>query len=196
MRETRRTTEESLLPPPRDRRPVADEPRGDEHGRGRQGKDAPDGTRPDGTEGRGYRLGDEQPLGGGTMQFAIWLLGLMCHLSALVRDTLQHRLHPRQGKGSHSSVGSFHVFVFSTVKCFRRGQTADVASSLLQRASSSSCHRTRSSRRCGSMTSASLSPASRTTGAGGGASASSTCWTPRDGSTTRSTLSASASTST
>ncbi|XP_075869265.1 A disintegrin and metalloproteinase with thrombospondin motifs 20-like, partial [Nelusetta ayraudi] len=30
------------------------------------------------------------------MQFAIWLLGLMCHLSALVRDTLQHRLHPRQ----------------------------------------------------------------------------------------------------
>ncbi|XP_068458877.1 A disintegrin and metalloproteinase with thrombospondin motifs 20 [Clinocottus analis] len=30
------------------------------------------------------------------MQFAIWLVGLMCHLSALVRDTLQHRLHPKQ----------------------------------------------------------------------------------------------------
>lgn len=32
------------------------------------------------------------------MQFAIWLVGLMCHLSALVRDTLPHRLHPKQGK--------------------------------------------------------------------------------------------------
>lgn len=32
------------------------------------------------------------------MQFAIWLLGLTCHLSALVRDALQHRLHPKQGK--------------------------------------------------------------------------------------------------
>uniref|UniRef100_A0A3P8V9E5 ADAM metallopeptidase with thrombospondin type 1 motif 20 n=1 Tax=Cynoglossus semilaevis TaxID=244447 RepID=A0A3P8V9E5_CYNSE len=30
------------------------------------------------------------------MRFAIWLVGLMCHLSALVRDTLQHRLHPKQ----------------------------------------------------------------------------------------------------
>ncbi|KAG8012798.1 A disintegrin and metalloproteinase with thrombospondin motifs 20 [Nibea albiflora] len=30
------------------------------------------------------------------MQFAIWLVGLMCHLSALVRDTLQYRLHPKQ----------------------------------------------------------------------------------------------------
>lgn len=30
------------------------------------------------------------------MQFAIWLVGLMCHLSALVRDTLQHRMHPKQ----------------------------------------------------------------------------------------------------
>ncbi|XP_068168609.1 A disintegrin and metalloproteinase with thrombospondin motifs 20 isoform X1 [Antennarius striatus] len=30
------------------------------------------------------------------MQFAIWLVGLMCHLSALVRHTLQHRLHPKQ----------------------------------------------------------------------------------------------------
>ncbi|XP_010775173.1 A disintegrin and metalloproteinase with thrombospondin motifs 20 [Notothenia coriiceps] len=30
------------------------------------------------------------------MQFAIWLVGLMCHLSALVRETLQHRLHPKQ----------------------------------------------------------------------------------------------------
>lgn len=32
------------------------------------------------------------------MQFAIWLVGLMCHLSTLVRDTLPHRLHPKQGK--------------------------------------------------------------------------------------------------
>lgn len=31
------------------------------------------------------------------MQFAIWLVGLMCHLSVLVRDTLQYRLHPKQG---------------------------------------------------------------------------------------------------
>nr|XP_046249772.1 A disintegrin and metalloproteinase with thrombospondin motifs 20 isoform X1 [Scatophagus argus] len=30
------------------------------------------------------------------MQFAIWLVGLMCHLSTLVRDTLQYRLHPKQ----------------------------------------------------------------------------------------------------
>eukprot|EP00066_Takifugu_rubripes_P016653 XP_011605919.1 PREDICTED: A disintegrin and metalloproteinase with thrombospondin motifs 20 [Takifugu rubripes] len=30
------------------------------------------------------------------MQFAIWLVGLMCHLSTLVRDTLPHRLHPKQ----------------------------------------------------------------------------------------------------
>ncbi|KAG7523508.1 A disintegrin and metalloproteinase with thrombospondin motifs 20-like [Solea senegalensis] len=30
------------------------------------------------------------------MQFAIWLVGLTCHLSALVRDTQQHRLHPKQ----------------------------------------------------------------------------------------------------
>uniref|UniRef100_A0A8D3DJA4 ADAM metallopeptidase with thrombospondin type 1 motif 20 n=1 Tax=Scophthalmus maximus TaxID=52904 RepID=A0A8D3DJA4_SCOMX len=30
------------------------------------------------------------------MQFAIWLVGLTCQLSALVRDTLQHRLHPKQ----------------------------------------------------------------------------------------------------
>uniref|UniRef100_A0A4W6FLL5 ADAM metallopeptidase with thrombospondin type 1 motif 20 n=1 Tax=Lates calcarifer TaxID=8187 RepID=A0A4W6FLL5_LATCA len=30
------------------------------------------------------------------MQFAIWLVGLMCHLSAFVRDTLQYRLHPKQ----------------------------------------------------------------------------------------------------
>ena len=35
--------------------------------------------------------------GGEIMQFAIWLVGLMCHLSALVRETLQHRLHPKQG---------------------------------------------------------------------------------------------------
>lgn len=32
------------------------------------------------------------------MQFAIWLVGLMCHLSTLVRDTLPHRLHPKQGR--------------------------------------------------------------------------------------------------
>ncbi|CAL8375833.1 unnamed protein product [Arctogadus glacialis] len=30
------------------------------------------------------------------MQFAIWLLGLMCHLSALVRNSLEYRLHPKQ----------------------------------------------------------------------------------------------------
>ncbi|XP_072291726.1 A disintegrin and metalloproteinase with thrombospondin motifs 20 isoform X1 [Eucyclogobius newberryi] len=30
------------------------------------------------------------------MQFAIWLVGLMCHLSALVMGTVQHRLHPKQ----------------------------------------------------------------------------------------------------
>lgn len=59
------------------------------------------------------------------MQFAIWLLGLMCHLSALVRDTLQHRLHPRQGKGSLSTATLFHLFA-SSVKCFSLGQTADV----------------------------------------------------------------------
>ena len=39
---------------------------------------------------------------GGIMQFAMWLLGLTCHLSALVRDTLQYRLHPKQGKSSAS----------------------------------------------------------------------------------------------
>lgn len=31
------------------------------------------------------------------MQFAIWLVGLMCHLSAFVRETLQYQLHPKQG---------------------------------------------------------------------------------------------------
>uniref|UniRef100_A0A4W5QA44 ADAM metallopeptidase with thrombospondin type 1 motif 20 n=1 Tax=Hucho hucho TaxID=62062 RepID=A0A4W5QA44_9TELE len=31
------------------------------------------------------------------MQFAIWLVGLMCHLSALVRNSLEYRLHPKQG---------------------------------------------------------------------------------------------------
>uniref|UniRef100_A0A3B3BUW3 ADAM metallopeptidase with thrombospondin type 1 motif 20 n=1 Tax=Oryzias melastigma TaxID=30732 RepID=A0A3B3BUW3_ORYME len=30
------------------------------------------------------------------MQFAIWLLGLTCHLSPLVRGALQQRLHPKQ----------------------------------------------------------------------------------------------------
>uniref|UniRef100_A0A8C7I1E8 ADAM metallopeptidase with thrombospondin type 1 motif 20 n=1 Tax=Oncorhynchus kisutch TaxID=8019 RepID=A0A8C7I1E8_ONCKI len=30
------------------------------------------------------------------MQFAIWLVGLMCHLSALVRNSLEYRLHPKQ----------------------------------------------------------------------------------------------------
>lgn len=30
------------------------------------------------------------------MQFAIWLVGLVCHLSTLVLDTVQHRLHPKQ----------------------------------------------------------------------------------------------------
>ncbi|XP_046889139.1 A disintegrin and metalloproteinase with thrombospondin motifs 20 [Hypomesus transpacificus] len=30
------------------------------------------------------------------MQFAIWLVGLMCHLSALVRSSLEYRLHPNQ----------------------------------------------------------------------------------------------------
>uniref|UniRef100_A0A667WKB6 ADAM metallopeptidase with thrombospondin type 1 motif 20 n=1 Tax=Myripristis murdjan TaxID=586833 RepID=A0A667WKB6_9TELE len=30
------------------------------------------------------------------MQFAIWLVGLMCHLSALVRDSFEYRLHPKQ----------------------------------------------------------------------------------------------------
>ncbi|KAL4005532.1 hypothetical protein ACER0C_005245 [Sarotherodon galilaeus] len=30
------------------------------------------------------------------MQFAIWLVGLMCHLSAFVRETLQYQLHPKQ----------------------------------------------------------------------------------------------------
>ncbi|KAJ3596480.1 hypothetical protein NHX12_002887 [Muraenolepis orangiensis] len=30
------------------------------------------------------------------MQFAIWLLGLVCHLSALVRNSLEYRLHPKQ----------------------------------------------------------------------------------------------------
>ncbi|KAM4734787.1 A disintegrin and metalloproteinase with thrombospondin motifs 20 isoform 2-T2 [Anableps anableps] len=30
------------------------------------------------------------------MHLAIWLVGLTCHLSALVRETLQYRLHPKQ----------------------------------------------------------------------------------------------------
>lgn len=41
------------------------------------------------------------------MQFAIWLVGLMCHLSALVRDTLPHRLHPKQGKTNFFLVPGF-----------------------------------------------------------------------------------------
>ncbi|XP_034031983.1 A disintegrin and metalloproteinase with thrombospondin motifs 20 [Thalassophryne amazonica] len=32
------------------------------------------------------------------MQFAIWLVGLTCHLSAFVRDALQYQLHPKQEK--------------------------------------------------------------------------------------------------
>ncbi|KAF3688604.1 A disintegrin and metalloproteinase with thrombospondin motifs 20 [Channa argus] len=30
------------------------------------------------------------------MQFTIWVVGLMCHLSAIVQGTLQYRLHPKQ----------------------------------------------------------------------------------------------------
>lgn len=47
----------------------------------------------------GYCLGDDSPgfFAEEIMHFAIWLVGLMCHLSALVRDTLQYRLHPKQG---------------------------------------------------------------------------------------------------
>lgn len=52
--------------------------------------------------------------GGEIMQFAIWLVGLMCHLSALVRETLQHRLHPKQG----CVVFWFDLWVMHDEGCF------------------------------------------------------------------------------
>lgn len=77
--------------PPQNPRPVADKPRSEAEGEG--------GVR-SGETGEGTGLGDDSPGSSaeGTMQFAIWLVGLMCHLSALVRDTLPHRLHPKQGR--------------------------------------------------------------------------------------------------
>uniref|UniRef100_A0A8C6Q4Y1 ADAM metallopeptidase with thrombospondin type 1 motif 20 n=1 Tax=Nothobranchius furzeri TaxID=105023 RepID=A0A8C6Q4Y1_NOTFU len=32
------------------------------------------------------------------MQFAIWLIGLTCHLTTLVRESFPYRLHPKQGR--------------------------------------------------------------------------------------------------
>lgn len=52
-----------------------------------------------GTDGRGDWLGDIPGFfAEEIMQFAIWLVALMCHLTAFVRDTLQYRLHPKQGR--------------------------------------------------------------------------------------------------
>lgn len=77
--------------PPQNPRPVADKPRSRQRERG--------GIR-SGETGEGTGLGDDSPGSSaeGTMQFAIWLVGLMCQLSTLVRDTLPHRLHPKQGR--------------------------------------------------------------------------------------------------
>lgn len=77
------------------------------------------------------------------MQFAIWLVGLMCHLSTLVRDTLPHRLHPKQGKKKDSWVILCGAFTTPAAFC-----VSSPASLLIrplcflpQKAWSSSCHR-------------------------------------------------------
>ena len=100
------------------------------------------------------------------MQLAVWLVGLMCHLSALLRDTLQHRLHPKQGSDplvraepSGLSRPGCNVWCLGCLGCLGcpgclGGVHAAVAGSQLsffsplQRASSGSCHRMKSSPRC------------------------------------------------
>ncbi|XP_030629632.1 A disintegrin and metalloproteinase with thrombospondin motifs 20 [Chanos chanos] len=42
------------------------------------------------------------------MQFAIWLVGLTCHLSALVRNSLAYRLHPKQ-EGFIKQLSSYEI---------------------------------------------------------------------------------------
>lgn len=73
---------------PRIPRPAADKPGGKERQRGSRSE-----------RDWGYCFGDDSPgfFAEGIMQFAIWLVGLMCHLSAFVRETLQYQLHPKQG---------------------------------------------------------------------------------------------------
>ncbi|CAG5957760.1 unnamed protein product [Menidia menidia] len=64
----------------------------------------------------GYFLGEDSRGGEGggvsfseeIMQFAIWLVGLTCHLSALVRETQQHRLHLKQ-ENFISQLSSYEI---------------------------------------------------------------------------------------
>lgn len=144
---------------------------------------------PVGTD-RGYCLGDDSPgvFAEGIMQFAIWLVGLMCHLSALVRDTLQYRLHPKQGSVLFWFMGDTveGVLTANLRWCPLWGlqdhETAAVFTTLpplcvpsstfpgwlvFQKASSSSCHRMKSSRRSVWMTSENHSPTNCTTGGDG-----------------------------
>lgn len=75
--------------PPRIPRPAAADKPGERRGRGESRSERD----------RGYCLGDDS-LGfyaEKIMQFAVWLVGLMCHLSAFVREALQDQLHPKQG---------------------------------------------------------------------------------------------------
>lgn len=149
--------------PPQNPRPVADKPRSRQRERGESARETGEGT----------GLGDDSPGSSaeGTMQFAIWLVGLMCHLSTLVRDTLPHRLHPKQGRiwfmivcGAFASPASF-VSV-SRLLCDRI--LIPSFCFIPQRAWSSSCHRMKLSPRSVWMTSENLSPTSCTTGGDGG----------------------------
>lgn len=96
------------------------------------------------------------------MQFAIWLLGLTCHLSLLVRVALQQRLHPKQGEFLRQIPRVTRRFVDLHPRSPERLL-------LLQSASLSSCHRMKSPLRCASMTSESRSRTRFTSGGGGGA---------------------------
>uniref|UniRef100_A0A3Q2ZW55 ADAM metallopeptidase with thrombospondin type 1 motif 20 n=1 Tax=Kryptolebias marmoratus TaxID=37003 RepID=A0A3Q2ZW55_KRYMA len=51
------------------------------------------------------------------MQFAIWLLGLTCHLSALVRESLTFRLHPKQ-ESFIKQLSSYEIITPSRVNDF------------------------------------------------------------------------------
>lgn len=84
------------------------------------------------------------------MQFAIWLVALMCHLSAFVQGTLQYRLHPKQGSVLFWCMS---LKVFSQLSVVFECDAWYFYFYFLQKASSSSCHHTKSSPRSVWMTS-------------------------------------------
>lgn len=158
---------------PQSPQPVAADKPGEGRGSGAEGVVEPWGRH--GGNCLGENTARDYP-GQEIMRFAIWLVGLMCHLSALVRDTLQHRLHPKQGRG----LFWFRCTARVEGVCGRR-QGCPLRSSdperfilclnrnfsLLQKASSSSCHRLKSSARSASMTTENHSHTRCTTGGDG-----------------------------